>query len=137
MADTLDAVTEVSDKIEFLTREVVRSVGDPATKAAVKMYDILLADRLIADLAVGDAKPTPEAVLKNETLTGYFEDAGIEVKQEPDPDFARTWSAGSITFEKAYFDRLSNQYTQLRTALIETTTGYGLSVDEYLARGSN
>jgi len=137
VADTLDAVTEVSEKIEYLTREVVRSVGDPATKAAVKMYDILLADRLIADLAVGGAKPTPEAVLKNETLTGYFEDAGMEVGLESNAEYARSLSGRSITFDEGHFDSLSEQYTQLREALIDKSTEYGLTVDEYLARESN
>ncbi len=80
VAGTLSAVTEINEKVEFLTREVLRSVGDPAARAAVDMYDALLASDIVSDLARGKARPTPEAILKNETLKQYFEAAGMRVE---------------------------------------------------------
>ncbi len=136
VADMLEAVTEVSQKVEFLTREVLRSVGDAATKAAVEMYDILLASEGIREFTMGGAKPTPEAILKHDDVRKYFKANGVDFHVKRSRAGAG-WREGWVEMGRQYYDRTQQKYKATRTELLHKLNEYGLSLEEYLARGGS
>ncbi len=133
VADTLAAVTEVSQKVEFLTREVLKAVGDNATKAAVEMYDIIVAKMGRTIVTFGGARPTPLAILKNDTIDDYFNAAGMKLKTTAASGFSmRMDDAGDIVITKFYYRDQARAYHGLRDDLIHVLDLYGLSVAGYL-----
>jgi len=59
VGDTLSALSQMSQKIEFMTRQVLESVGDRTTKATVEMYDLMFASEAMRDLATWGLGLTP------------------------------------------------------------------------------
>ena len=136
VADTLSAVTEVSRKIEFLTREVVKSVGDKAAKAAVEMYDIIIGSDLMEELTSSGARPTPGAVLKHKTIDKYFDAAGVDYipADKADPSMFDNLVRSLSVVSPPKYDKVKREYRRLREELVKKIKEYGISVEDYLMR---
>jgi hypothetical protein len=146
VADMVSAVSEVSQKIEFLTTEVVKSVGDKPTRAAAEMYDIVLAHPGVDKLARGNATPTPDAILSNTTAEKYFAAAGIEfVPTEPVPgqtdnvqsrfEISTANDDGNLVkIITSDYTEIMKTYRALRRRLLKIIKEYNLTPADYLKR---
>lgn len=133
VADTLAAVTEVSRKIEFLSREVLKAVGDRFTTAAVEMYDVLLGADVVRDLAIGGARPTPEVIVRHETLDQYFASADVDLQVMDDSsDISSQVSKGRVSLAREYYESMKKRYVGVRSELLRKLDEHGLSVEDYL-----
>jgi hypothetical protein len=133
MFETLSGVTE---KIEFLTRQLVETVGDPITKINVELYDFLFEHEVIRDLALWKLHPSPKKVLENETFDAFC-DGLIKVYVSDDED---DFSPGSIVWGGPPYEigqhRLESNrkvYTKVRNEVIERLKSKNIPVEAFLA----
>ncbi len=68
VTDILNEITKANINIEFLSRQLVQSVGDSVTQIRVKAYDYLINKKLAHDLGIWGIKINPNIFLENETL---------------------------------------------------------------------
>ena len=143
VVDTLSAVTDVSQKIEFLTRQVLKSVGDKFTEATVGMYDILLKNRDFVDLTtfVTGESPSLDAVVRHKTLDKFIVAAGIQFTLRVDDDsYSYGTSAkpdGSVAevhMTHGAYEEEGMRYRRVRAELLKKLKQHAISLKEYVAR---
>lgn len=139
---TLDAIREISGKIEYLTGEVLRIVGDKRAKAGLKMYDLILESPIADAMTEWPSKPTPDAILRNKDVREFYasfgvalENAGAKGFRPPDfSSFPATIQQYRIKSGDTFAAEV-REYKRLRKTLIEILKSDGLSVADYLSEG--
>jgi len=89
VSDLFTSISNATSKIEFLTRQIVNSVGDPITKLNVDFYDYLLSRSVAHDLTFWGLKPSPKEVLKHKTIDDFC-DNNIVIEEEDDDGYSMT-----------------------------------------------
>ncbi len=64
VSDTLSALTKMSEKIEFLSKQILSSVGSNKAKLTIKLYDQMIKYECFRDLTFTKVRPTPQDILK-------------------------------------------------------------------------
>jgi hypothetical protein len=133
MFETLSGVTE---KIEFLTRQLVDSVGDPFTKVTVELYDFLFEHEVIRDLALWGLHPSPKRVLENETFDSFCGGLIKISEQNDDEDLSDSISWGGPPYELSKTRLESNRtvYKKLRDEVVERLKSKNISVEAFLKK---
>ena len=129
-ADILGELGKANDRIEFLTRRIVESVGDNMTKASVDLYDILLKSETTTNCRMWNIRVSPGKVLSKETLDEFCQGL-IEV----DPKLEGMTIVGGgppYKLSKSHYDADVKQYKKLRRELSEALKEKGISVSDYL-----
>lgn len=67
VANTLSTLTEMSDRIEFLSKQILASVGKNINSLNVKIYNQMLGHDSITDLGYFGIKSTPLEIVKAKT----------------------------------------------------------------------
>ena len=93
VSDVLGEITKTNKNIEFLSRQLVRSVGDSVTQIRVKAYDYLINKRIAHDLGIWGIKINPDIFLVNNSLD---ELCGNEIVEDDRDD--EHYNPGSQTY---------------------------------------
>ena len=121
VTDLLKEITATNEKIEFLSRQVVKSVGDPITQLKVQAYDLIVEERVSQDLLAWDIKPIPEIFLKNEDLDSLcnndFVNPDLEESGKP---YREDYSGSTLTFGGPPYTCGSTKLESMRTQFAET-----------------
>jgi len=132
VGDLFSSLSNATANIEFLTRQVVKSVGDQITKTTIEFYDLLLGYEVYRDLAVWGLHPSPKLILENETLEKFC-DNKIEVDtSEEYGDTSLTYGGPPYRLGKSRFDRNKKDYNKIREELIKRLKDKSISVNEFL-----
>lgn len=129
MLGTLSAATE---NIEFLTRQVVRAVGDPIGKATVEFYDYLMGFEVVRDLATWRLSPSPRGILTHETIELF---CGNQIQVEIDPDYndhALTYGGPPYKLGASRYKANQKQYKEIRKELLKRLNDKGISLEAFL-----
>jgi hypothetical protein len=129
-ADILDALGKANDRIEFLTRRIVESVGNQMTKASVDLYDILVKSEITGNCRMWNIPVSPGGILSKKSLDEFCEGM-IEV--EPSADGMTIIGGGPpYKLSKMHYDADVERYQKLRQELLEALKVKGISVSDYL-----
>lgn len=63
VADTLVELTKMSEKIEFLSQQILSSVGSAKAKLTIKLYNAMIKYESFRDLTYFGIRPTPQDIL--------------------------------------------------------------------------
>ncbi len=131
---SLSAATE---NIEFLTRQVVKSLGDPVARTAVEFYDYLIGFGVIRDLSVWKLNPSPKAILLHESLDDFCNNQ-IEVDEDEDDD-EDGYGSHSITYGgppyrlgRGKYKQDKKMYVEIRSELLRRLEEKGISVEQFV-----
>ena len=133
VTDTLEAVTEIGEKVEFLSRQILSRVGDDVSRVAVSLYDLMGEPRYqgLRDFVDFFVNPVPAVFLRFETMDelveatdGTFERMGNGSKLD--------WPSGkSLTTDRP--TGLNRQeYLSLRVSLVAVLKDADIEVGDYL-----
>jgi len=131
VADTLSALTQVSDKVEFLSTQILKSIGTEEAKILSEFYDVMVGHECFRDLTYWGLKPTPKDILQNET----FKDCALSLGQEPkveDSDEIAIGGKGFISRPK--FENDSKEYLDLRKEMLNILSKHNISLEDFLNR---
>ncbi len=131
VADTLSALTQMSDKIEFLSIQTLKSIGKEEANLMIELYDLMMGYECFRDLTFMNLKPTPKDILRNDTLKDCASSLGKELKPQKGQDFGMSVS-GEIEYSQ--FERISGDYLKLRGKMLKILTNYDISVEDFLNR---
>ncbi|ATW04421.1 DUF4062 domain-containing protein [Sphingorhabdus sp. YGSMI21] len=137
---TLDVLTTISSRVEMLSSQILKSVGTPIAKITATLYDLMLEDEGIRDLAFMGARPRPEHILKYGSYRICFKaikGKALRIEDDEDEDGNPSYSVGGDgSISKARFNRNSNQYEELRKKMIDVLEEGEVQLEQYLLEAS-
>jgi hypothetical protein len=129
VADTLSELTEMSEKIEFLSGQILNSVGTDDAKLTVELYELMLGFHSVKDIMWFSLKPAPKDVVRNKTFKDCVLSLGVDLKIEHDADYSLS---GSDHIEYHTFTGDSRDYLKLRKAMVEILASNSITPEQYL-----
>lgn len=131
VSDTLSELARMSDRIEFLSNQILRSVGSDTAKVTVELYDLMLQYEVVKDMLFFGVKPTPRDVLAH----GSFNDciAGLGQKLKVVAESLYTLSGPNLISEHR-FNRASEEYNDMRERMTQLLGASAMSVKTYLEK---
>jgi hypothetical protein len=117
VADTLSMITEMNERIEMLSDQILRSVGTQHAKLTVELYNLMLSSEAIRDLAYVGLKPTPASVLLNASYRTCSKSLGKQL-QVNEGDRGSSISRSGPTISRPRFDSNSMGYKRLRQSML-------------------
>ncbi len=131
VADTLSALTQVSDKIGFLSTQVLKSIGKEEANLLIELYELMMGHRCFRDLAWFRLKPTPKDILQNDTFRDCGASLGRNLKVMDGVDFTLS---GDDEISKFTFESDSKDYLELRKEMLGILSKYNVSLEDFLNR---
>jgi hypothetical protein len=127
----LTALASSSERIEFITRQLIGSIGGSTAKLTVEFYDFLFEYDVIRDLAAWQLHPSPEKVLRHPTFDDF---CGGLTNIRPTEDQGSTFTYGGLPFNlsRARLDADRGEYAQVRKELLQRLASKKIPVDQFL-----
>lgn len=132
VADTLGMLTNISSRVEMLSSQILQSVGTPEAKITAALYDLMIQNEAIRDMAVMGAKPKPSHVLTQSSFRECFKACGNEQLEIEDSEHSSVTN-GRGRMSRIRFDNDCRYYRELRKEMLDLFETSGLNLDEYLA----
>lgn len=136
--ELVSSLATATKNIEFLTRQVVQSIGDPIARTAVEFYDYLLGFEVTRDLSYWRLTPSPRAILMHETIDDFCKHQ-IEISDADEEEYGSyTITAGGPPYKlgKGKYQSDRKQYAQVRNELLKRLEAKGISLDSFIQAGS-
>jgi hypothetical protein len=132
----LESLSAATANIEFLTRQVVQSVGDPITKATVEFYDLLLAQEVVRDLATWGLRPSPQGIVAHETFESFCGNLVEVYPLEPgkENESSLTYGGPPYKLSRARLVRNQKDYEYIRAELLRQLQERGISASEFMSK---
>jgi len=131
VADTLSTLTQISEKVEFLSTQILKSIGTEEAKLMTELYDVMVGSTCLRTLTWFNLKPAPKDILQNDTFKDCAAALGKDLMSVSSDDFELS-SDGSIAARK--FESDSNAYLELREDMLEILLKYNISLEDFLKR---
>lgn len=77
--DTVSAIQEVNQRVEMLSRQILKSVGTDDALLTTELYESMLASECIRDLSWLNLKPTPKTILSSTSYADLAKRLGREL----------------------------------------------------------
>lgn len=127
--DVVSQIARVNDRVEFLSSQLLQSVGTEEAKLLSRLYDIMLSYECTRVLLGTKHKPKPTDVLRYSTLEQCASAIGPPLQAVESADFS--WS-GSGEVDAEYLKRFAKDYEKMRADLIEAVKEAGLKPEDLI-----
>ncbi|RAP23323.1 hypothetical protein C2W59_02903 [Bacillus pumilus] len=130
LIDTLSMLGNMNERIELLSKEILRSVGSDDSKITIKLYDEMIANSCISDLGLWEIKPSPAEILQYNSVDDLVSYFGQVIKIDEEEEGV-TITHGRAELSKLKYEELSDCYQELREVMINILKKHNISVEEY------
>jgi len=130
VADVMGHIARIGDKIEFLSQQILKSVGSEETTVLVSLYDIMMGSESIRLLLGTGHKPTPVDILKHESLEECAKAIGKPVVSK-ETEERMSWSSSGEINSKS-IDRFREDYKNVRSGLLTAVKKSGIKLETLL-----
>lgn len=127
VADMFKTLTLMNDRIEFLSKQILSSVGTDAAKLTAKLYDIILKYPCIRDLQYINIRPNPRDIMENEDYLSLSNEKWTIV-----PNTESFVISGSGEIREDRLDDNKTKYAKLREEMDKAIKVSGLPREEFL-----
>lgn len=137
VSNVLNTLTDATDKIEYLTRQVIDTIGNKVTKTKIEFYDIIIKQEVVRDLAVWNLNPSPNGIIENETLDDYANHQIVVDDGDDDDEFESlviTYGGPPYRIGSDRYERNVESYKRLRQQLLNKLKEKNISVEDFLKR---
>lgn len=128
VANMLETLTTMSDRIEFLSKQILASVGTDIDKLNVQIYDVMLQHECIRDLAACGVKLVPLDIVKTENYKDLLKDK-VKISERDHSASMVSWGTGG-EFSKKKFEANKKGYKKLKEKIQKILTESGKSIEE-------
>jgi hypothetical protein len=126
------SLAAATENVEFLTRQLVRSVGDPIARTSVEFYDYLIGFEVIRDLSYWRLTPSPKAILQHSDLDSFC-NGQIEVEDgEEYGSYTITHGGPPYKLGASKYEADRKMYDKVRSELLKRLKEKGLSLEQFL-----
>lgn len=134
VADLFSTISDATNKIEFLTRQVVNSVADPITKLNVEFYDFLLNKEVIHDLGLWKLKAAPKEILKHKTFDDFCGGQIIPDDDDEYGDYTLTYGGPPYKLGSGRYERNKKGYEEIRKEFLKRLSEAKIPVKEFIEK---
>jgi predicted Zn-dependent protease with MMP-like domain len=129
VADIVSHIARVSEKIEFLSQQILKSVGTEESKVVAALYDTMLGHESTRVLLGTGHKPSPIHILKYETLDDCAKAIGKPLYEKKDDTMS--WSStGAVN--TTYFPAYREDYRKMRAELLADVKRYRMRPEDLI-----
>ncbi len=125
VADMMSELVRVNEKVEFLSNQILKSVGSEKAKLLVEMYEKMITNAAIRTLINTGHKPDPIVVLESETLEDCARRSGAPFKIVADATYSSS-SDGSVSAE--HLKEMEPVYAALHKDMLASVKNSGHSI---------
>ncbi len=129
VADVMSQILRMNDRIEFLSNQILKSVGTKETNLLADLYDVMLDSVAAKCLMDTGHKPSPLAILQYKTIEDCANGLGKPFLVVEESDFTTT-SLGEINAK--HLQRMKKAYKELRDKMENMVQSAGLTVKQLL-----
>jgi hypothetical protein len=131
VADLFTSISNATDKIEFLTRQVVSSVADPVTKLNVEFYDYLLDQQVVHDLSGWQLKPSPSEILKHATFDEFCDG---KISFEAEEGSSMTYGGPPYRISRPRYLENKKAYKRIREEFIKRLAAENIPLHDFIEK---
>jgi hypothetical protein len=139
IADMLDTLTTMNNRIEFLSKQILSSVGKDIEKINALLYDYIISNAQIAGFQKSlDFRISPIDFIEKEKMDDYLIGAGVTIKDLGNEYELTSRVPGNfttpmiITFPRIGYRSLSANYKDVRENLIVKIKENGLTARQFI-----
>lgn len=125
LIDTMTQLIAMNERIEYMSTQLVKSVGSPEAVILVKLYQKIIGAKSIKSMFDIGLQPNPIDILINKTLAECASKLGRKFIPMENIKYTIS-STGEVS--KSHFEIISNDYLKLREELLKTVADNGLSI---------
>ncbi len=129
VADMMSQLVVINERIEFLSKQILSSVGSEESKLLVQLYDSMLDSTAVKALIDTGHKPSLSAVLQSMSLRECAAALGKPFKVRQGVDFITT---GSGEIESEYLKVQESKFTKLRNEMLKAVKEAGITVEQLI-----
>ena len=107
-----DTLKLMNERVEFLSKQILKSVGTDVAKVTLKIYDRMLQSKSIRDLAFCKVKVSPKDVLQESNLDNIIKNK-IKVRE------SEMWSIGAGEISRPQYNDDKQDYAKLRKDVLQ------------------
>jgi hypothetical protein len=131
VTDTLSALTQVSEKVEFLSTQILKSIGTEEAKLMTELYDLMVGSHCLPDLTFIGLKPTPQDILRSETFNDCVNTQGKKLEINKLDEYA---IGGDGSISESRYDSDTDDYRKLREEMLKILAKYNIFQGDFLNR---
>jgi len=130
---SLDVITQVNDRIELLSEQILQSVGSPTAKLNSVFYDIMLRYEPIRDLSYMGLRPTPATVVEHEEYEALARSLAKELDTRFEiEDRDGESSVGRGVMSRVRFDHNKEDYVSCREEILARLKKEGVEHKKFI-----
>lgn len=140
VTDTLSALTQMSEKIEFLSTQILKSIGTDEANLMVDLYEVLK-DELNKSyhfdllLSIYKFKYDPRIILQYANLKDFIQSIFKSVKIERKPrDIQFQKIGGDFVINSNFYSDTNDEYLEMRKKLMNVLKSYNVSVADFITQ---
>jgi len=138
VTDTLSTLTQISEKVEFLSTQILKSIGTDEAKLMTELYDLMVGSRFLGDIRFLGVKTAPKGILQNKSFNDWMVSKDIKVKVVKKSGFntKKTLDAKQVKYEinSYFFGSIIREYLELRKEMLQILSKYEVSPEDFLNR---
>lgn len=132
ISDTLSVLTQMSSKIEFLSTQILNSVGTDKELVTIKLYEKMLNYDVFRDLTFMNIKPTPKDILKCAGFVELCQLFNINVKAYDEDKKSSSILTSTGEMGQARLTKNITELNELKADLIKELDENMISLVDYL-----
>ncbi len=131
IVSNLDSLRIMNEKIEFLSKQILTSVGTAPAKLTSLMYELMLDSNAVRDLASAGIKLTPKDILQNDNFYDIIK-GKIEISDSKGFSISKGSAKLGLSaeFSKSVYDEDSGDYENLRSKLKAMVFEAGMKISD-------
>jgi hypothetical protein len=131
VTDTLAIMKEMNERVEMLSRQILRSVGTHEAKIAAELYDEMLSYDVVRIISYMGRRPTPQVIIENNNLDNCALALDLKFKINK-KQTGYSYSVGG-DISKPQHDVIAKSYAALRAKLLEIIKRHDMTPEQYIA----
>lgn len=130
VGDILSAISQSTDKTEYLIRQLLTATGDPITKLKVDFYDYLIQQEMSHDLVCWGMQPSPQKFLEFESLDALCDN---RIVPSDEKGMSLTYGGPPYRASESRVQRNREVYLAIRKELMDRLKAAGVTIEAFLA----
>ncbi len=128
--DTLVALENVNERIELLSKEILKSVGSEEAQLTVKLFEASMHNQCITDLPFMEIKAQPVDILRFDSLEELVENFGGSIFIDTEDEDNRLSKDGTMSLSR--YQEIADAFEDLKKQLEDIIEKSNLTKDEYI-----
>lgn len=129
VADIITHILQMNEKVEYLSSQILKSVGTKETNILASLYDLMLGNRSAKTLIDTEHKPDPISILSSSSLSECAAKLGQPFTVSSRENFISS-STGEIA--EKHLKHMEKEFVELKKAMEQKVIESGSSVAELI-----